>query len=282
MKQNRVAKEQKEKDVALKQKPKKKKIINTRLIDLTRNTKRYGFFYLFGMAIDIFSLRIEEKIRLINYLSQYKYPSRLRRFEEILEQRTRYITVVLEDIYKTQNSSAVMRTAECLGIQDVHIIENKHKHMVHPHVAAGSLNWLTLQKYNTQDDNTLLCFSNLRANGYKIICVSPHENDITLNDINILNKTAFVFGTEKFGLSKTAMQHADAFLKIPMYGFTESYNISVSASIVLYNAIQKIRNANLNWKLSYEEKLNITLEWIKTSLKNFDLLVLRFFTMHGE
>lgn len=221
-------------------------------------------------------------MQLIEYLSQFKYPARLSRFEQILNNRTRFITVVLEDIYKTQNSSALMRTAECLGIQDVHIIENKHKHHIHPHIAAGSLNWLTQYRYNTAQDNTQDCFLKLKEKGYKIICVSPHKNEITLNDINILDKTAFVFGTEKYGLSDTAINHADSFLKIPMYGFTESYNVSVSASIVLYSAIQKIRNSEINWKLSEEEKLDITLQWLKSSLKNFDLLAARFFTMLSE
>jgi len=215
---------------------------------------------------------------LLEYLSGYLTSNRLELFDKILSMRTRYLTVVLEDIYQPQNASAVLRTCDCFGIQDVHIIENRNEFTVNREVALGSSKWLTLKKYTDKEQNSLDAIRQLKKNGYRIVATTPHTNDLELQDFDLTKgKTALVFGSELPGITDTVQNEADEFLKIPMYGFTESFNISVSAAIILHHLSQKMReNKSIDWKLSDTEKEEIKLAWIRKSIKRCDLIEKRF------
>ncbi len=192
---------------------------------------------------------------LLEYLSTFVTPERLALFNKVLNERTKYITVVLEDIFQSQNASAVLRTCDCFGIQNVHVIENRNTFDVNKEVALGSSKWLTIQKYNQAENNSLQAIQTLRKNGYRIVATTPHRNDQSLNDFDLLKgKTAVIFGSELPGISEIIMNEADEFLKIPMYGFTESFNISVSAALVLHHLSGKLRDLKgLNWRLTEAE-----------------------------
>jgi tRNA (guanosine-2'-O-)-methyltransferase len=205
---------------------------------------------------------------LLKFVSEHKQ----RLFEEIIQSRTRHLTVILEDIYQPHNASAVLRTCDCFGIQDVHIIENKNKYEVNPDVALGSSKWLCLNKYNGEENNTLTAFKKLRSKGYKIVATTPHTNDCMLEELDITQKTALVFGTEMQGLSPLAIENADAWVRIPMYGFTESFNISVSAAIILHQLSERIRKSDIKWQLSPEEILEIKLDWARNVVKKAELI----------
>jgi len=205
---------------------------------------------------------------LIKFLSGFVTKNRIQLFNQILSDRTRYITVVLEDLYQPHNASAVLRTCDCFGIQDVHIIENRNKYTVNPDVALGSSKWLNLVKYNKKDNNTLQAFKKLRKAGYRIVATTPHVNEVTLDEFDLeKGKTALLFGTELNGLTDTAVNNADEFLKIPMFGFTESYNISVSVAIILYHLVNDLKKSNIPWQLSDEEKKSVKLDWLRKSIK---------------
>ena len=216
---------------------------------------------------------------VIQYLSGFITPERLKLFEKVLEQRTSYITVVLEDIFQPQNASAVLRTCDCFGIQHVHIIENRNEFRVYREVAMGASKWLSLHKYNQKEQNSIEAIKRLKQSGYRIIATSPHLNDHLLPDFDLSKgKAAIVFGSELPGISETIMNEADDFLKIPMYGFTESFNISVSAAIVLYQLAQKLREQpEIGWKLSEQEKDDIKLAWLRSTVKHSGLLEKQFF-----
>ncbi len=220
------------------------------------------------------------KKELIHYLSGFLTPHRLEKMQSILNSRTRYLTVVLEDIYQSHNASAVLRSCECFGMQDVHIIENQNTYEVNPEVALGASKWLTIQKYNRKVFNTPACLEKLRANGYRLVAATPHKDDCLLEDLALDQKTALLFGTEMQGLSAEAIRMADGFVKIPMQGFTESFNISVSVAICLYHLSTKLRSTAQNWQLFEAEKNDLLLDWIKASIKNPDLLVSRFLKTH--
>jgi tRNA (guanosine-2'-O-)-methyltransferase len=209
---------------------------------------------------------------LLNHLLDFITPSRKSLFDQVIMNRTRHITVVLEDIYQPHNASAVLRTCDLTGIQDVHIIENNNQYDVNPDVAMGASKWLNLVKYNETEQNTLLAYDKLREQGYRIVASTPHKNDQDLENIPLDGKMAIVFGTELNGLSDVAIDNADEFLKIPMFGFTESYNISVSAALILYTLTHRLRNTTINWPLSEEEKLEILLEWSRRSIKRSDII----------
>jgi tRNA (guanosine-2'-O-)-methyltransferase len=211
---------------------------------------------------------------LINHLSEFVTPKRLKLFEKVLEERTSYITLVLEDIFQPQNASAVLRTCDCFGIQHLHIIENRNEFSIDREVAMGASKWLSLHKYNQKKQNSLEAIKKLKRMGYRIVATSPHINDQLLPEFDLTKgKAAIVFGSELPGISETIMNEADEFMKIPMYGFTESFNISVSAAIVLYQLSQKLRNQpEINWKLNDEERNEIKLAWLRTTIKRSSIL----------
>ena len=219
------------------------------------------------------TLKLNQKIDLYEYLKQFVSKNKVQKIEEYIQYRTRYITIVLEDIFQPQNASAVLRTCECLGIQDVHIIENRYKYELNPDVELGSSKWLTLMKYNQNIDNSLITLNKLKSDGYKIVATSPNKNNILINDLPVNNKLAMFFGTEKEGLSNYILQNADYYVKIPMYGFMESYNLSVSVAITAYTIINKLKKSKLPWKLSLDESYDIRINWLKNIIRMSDLII---------
>ncbi len=220
---------------------------------------------------------------LFEFLSNHITEKRLALFNRIVENRTKYLTVVLEDIFQPQNASAVLRSCDCFGIQDVHIIENRNDFEVDTEVSLGSSKWVTLHKYNKEKNNSLATIRELKKQGYRIIATTPHTNDQELPDFDITTgKAALVFGSELPGISDIIMNEADEFLKIPMYGFTESFNISVSAAIVLHFLTHKLHNSEVDWKLTEQEKTETKIQWIHRTIKKSDLIEKRFWEERGK
>ncbi len=216
---------------------------------------------------------------LIEHLSEFVLPRRLELFHHTLEQRTRYITVALEDIYQSQNASAVLRTSECLGFQDIHIIEAKNQYKLNPDVVMGSTKWLSLYRYNTGPQPTTEAIQHLKYQGYRIIATTPHKDDVDLPELDLeKGKVALFFGTELTGLSQEMLSQADEFVKIPMQGFTESFNISVSAAICLYELGSRLRTSEIKWQLTDNEKDELLLSWLRQSIKKVDLIEAQFFS----
>jgi tRNA (guanosine-2'-O-)-methyltransferase len=222
-------------------------------------------------------LSYKQKCEFYEYFCGFITDNRQQRFEEVANNRTRFITVVLEDLYQPHNASAVLRTCDCFGIQDVHIIENKNEYNVNPDVALGSSNWLTLYRYNTKEFNTPDCLKKLKKQGYRLIAATPHENECMLENMNIGEKAAVMFGTEKGGFSEAALEYADSFIKIPMYGFTESFNISVSAAIALFSITERLRKSDIDWQITKEELIDIKIDWVMKSVRDSELIEKEYF-----
>lgn len=214
---------------------------------------------------------------LIAHLSEYVTENRLNLFKQVLARRTRYLTVILEDIYQSQNASAVLRTCDCTGIQDVHIVEDRNPYEINRDVALGSDQWLSLQYYNTGEDNIYEAVEHLKGKGYRIVATSPHRAGSTPESFDLQKgKAAFMFGTELKGLTGRALELADEYIRIPMAGFTESYNISVSAAIVLYTLRKRLEESSVPWELGREEEQDLLLNWLRTSIKMSDKIVRKF------
>ncbi|MCB1139996.1 MAG: RNA methyltransferase [Leptospiraceae bacterium] len=233
---------------------------------------------------------LDSAAELVEYLEGFLTGARKERIREILGQRTRYITPVLEDLVDPHNSSACLRSAEACGLQDVHIIENRHAFQVKSGVSMGSAHWLTLRRYRAEiaesaeiasirASATERCFATLREEGYIIYATTPHRSSISLPEMDLSRPAAIVFGSEKDGISAYARENADHCLQIPMYGFTESFNISVCAAITLYSLSQKLRQSEIPWQLSESQKQHIRLQWARHSLKRSDLLEANFRTI---
>lgn len=206
---------------------------------------------------------------LLNYLETFIYDRRKKLILDTLQNRTRFITVVLENVYHPQNASAVLRTCECLGIQDVHIVEKNNKYEINKHIVKGASKWLDLNYYRRKDaDNTKTCIQHLKSQGYKIIATTPHQNDKLLTDFKPDQKCAIVFGSEEEGVSQEVINLSDEFLKIPIYGFTESYNLSVSAGIILNHCIAYLQHQpELDWHLNEDELFQKRMDWSIKSIK---------------
>ena len=235
------------------------------------------FFYAKIWRMDKFTLD------LIDHLSGFITENRLSLFRKVLGERTRYITVLLEDIYQSQNASAVLRTCDCNGIQDVHIVEQQNEYEINRDVALGSNQWLSLNYYNEGSDNIYSGVEALKRQGYRIVATSPHKEGISPESFDLeKGKAALLFGTELNGLTERALQLADEYIQIPMVGFTESYNISVSAAISLYTLRKRLESSSLDWKISEDEKNELLLNWLRTSIKMSDQIETQFIRDYGS
>lgn len=223
----------------------------------------------------------EDHTALYDFLSGFLTEERKEKFERYISDRTRYVTLVTEDIYQPHNASAVLRSAECFGVQDVHVIEARNKYNPNPDVVMGANKWLTLHRYSGTENNTLDCIRKLKSNGYRIVATTPHKNDQLISELDLSKgKVALFFGTELEGISQDVINEADEFVKIPMFGFTESFNISVSAAICLYELLPKLRKTDLPWQLTEAEKEEILLGWARSSIKSPELLEEEFRRRH--
>ncbi|GGI57889.1 TrmH family RNA methyltransferase [Winogradskyella haliclonae] len=209
---------------------------------------------------------------LLKHLEGYLTENRLQRFNTVLPLRTKHFTVATEDVYQLHNTSAVIRTCDVFGIQEVNVIEEVNSKRIDREIAMGAQKWVDLNRYNS----TKSCIDTLKQKGYQIVATTPHTNDCDLVDFDISNKSCFFFGRETEGLSDYAMDHADCFLKIPMVGFTESLNISVSAAIILQHLTSKLRKSHINWQLSDAEIIEKRFDWIKKTIKDYDAIVERY------
>ena len=213
-----------------------------------------------------------QKKNISDYLGQYVTDARRAKMEWVLSQRTRKIAIVLEDIFQPQNASAVIRSCDCFGIQDLHVVENRNKYNLNPDVELGSAQWISLRKYKGKEQNTAECLDELKKNGYTLFATTPHEPDMMLNEIPLDGKVALLMGTEKTGLSEIAIEMADYKVAIPMMGFTESFNISVSAALCMYSLRTRL-NELKGWELSEDEKTDLRLEWYKNTVKKSDRII---------
>lgn len=227
-------------------------------------------------------MNLQVREELVAYLREFITEERWETLNRVLNERTRHITVVLEDIYQSHNASAVLRSCDCFGIQDVHIIENDHSFSLSKGVTIGADRWLSLSKYRAKGkNNTLTCYNKLSARGYRVIATTPHERDDTIEELPVEGKTALVFGAELPGLSDTAKEYADGFVKIPIYGFSESYNVSVSAALCLYELTKRLRATNINWGLTDKEKTVLQLDWLEKSIRASEQLKQKFLDERG-
>ena len=209
----------------------------------------------------------------LTFLENILTDNRKEKFLKVLQNRTKHFTIAIEDVFQMHNASAVMRSCEVFGIQELHVIEERYGKCIDKEIAMGAQKWVDIHTY----DNVSNCVTTLKSKGYQIIATTPHENDCLLDDFDISKPSALFFGTERDGLSQEILQQADGFLKIPMVGFTESLNISVSAAIIIQNIMNRLRHSSLDWQLSETEILEKRLAWAKNSIKDIKRIEQRYY-----
>jgi tRNA (guanosine-2'-O-)-methyltransferase len=214
-------------------------------------------------------MMIEEKIHeeFYNLITDNKKEM----FDRISKDRTKHITIVLENIFQEHNASAVLRSCDCFGIQEMHVIEKGNPYKVQRDIALGAGRWVDVFNYDKGENVTSDCLNKLKSKGYTIVATSPHATE-TLDTLGLEQPIAFIFGTERRGISEEALQLADKKVKIPMYGFTESFNISVSVALVLHSIRQRLESSDLNWKLSHDEQILLKNKWCRKILNGGEKL----------
>ncbi|WP_369858593.1 TrmH family RNA methyltransferase [Aquimarina sp. I32.4] len=221
------------------------------------------FLYFSGM-IDI---------KLLEYIESFLTPRRAGLNKKILDERTNHFTVAVEDVYQLHNTSAVIRSCDVFGVQNVHVIEEVNVKRIDREIAMGAQKWVDINRYGSTKE----CICALKEKGYQIVATTPHDDSIVLKDVDVSKPAAFFFGREQKGLSDLVLENADSKLHIPMVGFTESLNISVSAAIILQHVTSKLRETSVAWQLSDEEKLEKRLEWAKKVIKSHEQIIARYY-----
>jgi tRNA (guanosine-2'-O-)-methyltransferase len=214
-----------------------------------------------------------EKKALLEYLEGFITENRKEGFQRVLQNRTKHFTIAMEDVYQLHNTSAVMRSCEVFGVQELNVIEQKFGKRIDSEIAMGAQKWVDVNRFA----NNQSCIDDLKGKGYQIIATTPHNDSCLLQDFDISKPSAIFFGTEKLGLSEEVMQQADGFLKIPMVGFTESLNISVSAAIIIQDLTARLRRSAINWQLKEDEIFEKQLDWTRKSIKDIDFIEKKFY-----
>jgi tRNA (guanosine-2'-O-)-methyltransferase len=209
----------------------------------------------------------------LEFLENILTDNRKEKFLKVLKDRTKHFTIAVEDVFQMHNASAVMRSCEVFGIQELHVIEERYGKSIDKEIAMGAQKWVDISNY----DSVTNCIDTLKNKGYQIIATTPHENDCLLEDFDISKPSALFFGTERDGLSEEILRRADGFLKIPMVGFTESLNISVSAAIIIQNLTNRLRSSDIAWQLKEEEIMEKRLDWAKKSIKDIKRIEARYY-----
>ena len=209
---------------------------------------------------------------LLTYLEGFITENRKEGFLRVLKNRTKHFTIAMEDVFQLHNTSAVMRSCEVFGIQELNVIEQKFGKSIDKEIAMGAEKWVDINRFSSIQD----CITNLKGKGYQIIATTPHNDSCLLHEFDITKPSALFFGTERDGLSEEVMQQADGFLKISMVGYTESLNISVSAAIIIQDVTNRLRQSDINWQLSEEEILEKRLDWTRKSIKDIEFIERKF------
>ena len=227
------------------------------------------------MKFDFNRLKTWQKEALIEKLSRHVTKERWAQMKRVIRERTRHVTVVLEDIYQAQNAGAVVRTCECMGVQNLYIIENRNPfNLKESKVAMGASKWVDIYYCQENEaENTLNCIRNLKQHGYKIVGMTLGEQTIPISEVPLEEPLALVIGTEKKGLSEEMAKQADYKAEIPMYGFTESFNLSVCAGISLNQITTRLRKSALPWRLDEESKRELAFRWLSQCINGVEVLI---------
>lgn len=250
-----------------------------RIIIETVKGRRLLIFSLLLDPMEPSSQSRDSSIRreLTNHLAQFVSDHKREFIERVLRNRTRYVTVVLEDIYQSQNASAVLRTAECLGLQDIYIVETRSSWSTNKQVLKGANKWIQVLRYRRRQTNNIgQCIADLKQKGYRVGITDPDPDGVSIDAVPLDQPLAIIMGNEKHGVSSSAKQEADIKIHIPMTGFTESLNISVSAAISLYSVLSRVRASDLPWHLKQDEVEELRVQWYKKVIRNAELIEKEF------
>lgn len=169
-------------------------------------------------------------------------PDRYQKIQQVLTQRQPDLTICMEEVHKPNNISAIIRTADAVGVHKIHAVWPKGSKMrTLGHTSAGARNWVSVQTH----DNTVNAFKTLKEQGMQILVTNLSDKAVDFREVDYTKPTAIVLGQEKFGISKEALYLADQDILIPMVGMVQSLNVSVASALVLYEAQRQRQEAGM-------------------------------------
>ncbi|MCB1121747.1 MAG: RNA methyltransferase, partial [Verrucomicrobiae bacterium] len=217
-------------------------------------------------------LTVDQKSRLRLFLEDYVSENKREQMAEVLAHRTRHVAVVLENVFQPHNAAAAIRSCECFGFQDLHIIELKYDHRIDPNVTMGGCKWVNLHRHRAGNHGTRSALKSLKNKGYRIVATSLRPGCIPLEQLDLSTPLALCFGTEEAGLSEEAHEQADELVQIPSYGFTQSFNVSVSVALSLSSIRNRLEASSIDWELKTGERDDLYLTWLmKTANRGLTL-----------
>lgn len=224
-------------------------------------------------------MNLEQCESLVEYLSGFVLGSRLDVLHRVLAQRTDYMAVAVADLYHGHNASAVVRTCDCFGVQTLFAHQGRNAFLPEKEITMGADKWVTVK---LMDGELLDTVSHLRSQGYRIVATTPHgEGCVSLSDFDVAaGPFALLFGSERQGLERVVVEACDQCLTIPMFGFTESLNISVSAAIALQHLAGELRRHDVDWQLSRSRRADVMLEWLMGSVKDAHRIAQKWLDMN--
>lgn len=161
---------------------------------------------------------------------------RSKKIIDVVKNRQHSLHVVLENIHDPHNVSAIFRSCDAAGIPDISLIYNYEKFpKIGKKSSASAYKWIEKVKYKSVEN----CYSELKKNGFTVVASSISDESISLFDLDLTSKTAFVFGNEHRGVSDEGAALADFKFRIPMFGMVQSLNVSVAAAISVYEAVRQ-------------------------------------------
>lgn len=228
-------------------------------------------------------MNTEKKQAYLHYLKKFVTKERQEKIKEVLALRTRHVAVALEDVCHSQNVAAIMRTCEAMGLQDMYAIELDKTIDIKTNVARGSIQWMNLHRYQPHRYESPIssCIQDLKKAGYTVVATSPHAKK-TLSELPIDKKLVFMFGTENTGLSKQALEAADESIRLPQYGFVESFNVAVSAALCVYDVVTRLRASDIQWCMTPEELFEAEITWMEQSLERPQLMKAAFLRLYAQ
>jgi tRNA (guanosine-2'-O-)-methyltransferase len=175
------------------------------------------------------------------FLRAIMSPERLTRITHMLNHRQPDLTVFLEEVHKPHNLAAIVRTADAIGVSDVHATWEDITERLSGHTATGSQNWVNVHSHETLED----AVKALRDQGMQIIATNLSDSAIDFREVDYTKPTAILMGQEKYGISQEALALADQEVVIPMVGMCQSLNVSVASALILYEAQRQREQAGM-------------------------------------
>lgn len=201
----------------------------------------------------------------IETLAGFMTPERVATLSRTVGMRTRYMTVLAENMFHGQNAAALIRHCEAFGVQRMHTVEALCPFEPNPDIARGTDRWVDVVKHPSTAD----ALAALKGAGYRIVATTPHRGDLTPETFDVAQGPfALVFGTEHAGISDEVIAAADEFLRIPMCGMVESLNVSASAAILIYMLSERMRLTVPAWRLTPQERTDLLFRWMCASVKD--------------